>query len=267
MKEPLNPTNAASEAAPRSGTLPVEDTNELSLLYHLNSEPWLNDDAYELASTNLPLVDPGKRPVIDLPGSTGSPLLALQRARRSCRSYAAQQMPLETLAALLAGTQGIIGATETSFLRRATPSAGGLFPLDLHVFARRVDGLPDGLHRYDPLGHALIELDRDDVSSRLAEALYAYPFIIDANAVFALVARFARAQDKYGPRGYRYILLEAGHCAQNLVLRAAELGLGTLCIGGFADSLINAQLGVNPIASGAVYLVAAGYESGDHREC
>jgi SagB-type dehydrogenase family enzyme len=251
----------SGEAAPQSGTLPVEDTRELSLLFHLNSEPWLNDEAYELASANLPLIDPGERPVVDLPGGAESPLLALLRARHSCRSFAARQMPLATLAALLAGTQGIVGAGEASFLRRATPSAGGLFPLDLHVFVRRIDGLADGLHRYDPLSHALIELDRDDVSSRLAAAVYAYPFIIDANALFALVARFPRTQDKYGPRGYRYILLEAGHCAQNLILRAAELGLGALCIGGFADGLINAQLGLNPTLAGAVYLVAAGFEA------
>jgi SagB-type dehydrogenase family enzyme len=200
--------------------------------------------------------------VVDLPASADSPLVSLQRARHSCRAFAARQMPLATLAALLAGTQGIVGATEASFLRRATPSAGGLFPLDLHVFARRVDGLPEGLHRYDPLAHALIELDRHDVSGRLAEAAYAYPFIVDANAVFALVARFPRTQDKYGPRGYRYILLEAGHCAQNLILRAAELDLGSLCIGGFADGLLNAQLGLDPTVAGVVYLVAAGFEVG-----
>jgi SagB-type dehydrogenase family enzyme len=251
----------SGEAAQRFGTLPIEDTRELSLLFHLNSEPWLNDAAYELASANLPLFDPGQRAVVDLPGGAESPLVALQRARHSCRSFVAQEMPLATLAALLAGTQGIIDATDPSFPRRATPSAGGLFPLDLLVFARRVDGLSDGLHRYDPLGHALVELDRDDVANRLAEALYAYPFVIDANAVFAFVARFPRTQDKYGPRGYRYILLEAGHCAQNLILRATELGLGTLCIGGFADGLINAQLGLNPTLAGAVYLVAAGFEA------
>ena len=240
-------------------TVPVEDTRGLSLLFHLNSEPWLDDAAYDLASDNLPLVDPGDRPVIDLPADADSALRSLQRARRSCRSYAAQPIPLTTLAALLAGTQGMTGESGAPFPRRATPSAGGLFPLELHVYTRRVTGVPDGLHRYDPLSHALIELDHADVSGRLAEALYAYPFIVDANVVFVLVARFPRTQDKYGPRGYRYILLEAGHCAQNLVLRATELGLGSLCIGGFADTVLNAQLGLDPTTAGAVYLVAAGF--------
>lgn len=241
------------------GTIPVTDSRGLSLLFHLNSEPWLNDAAYELASGHLPLADDGDQIVVDLPPGGNSPLVELQRARQSCRAFSTRELPLATLADLLAGTQGVVGATEASFLRRATPSAGGLFPLDLHVFARRVTGLPEGLHRYDPLGHALVELDHDDVSARLSAALYAYPFIIDANVVLAFVARFPRTQDKYGPRGYRYILLEAGHCAQNLTLRATELGLATLCIGGFADGAMNALLGLDPTQAGVVYMAAAGF--------
>lgn len=248
-----------SRERPLEGTVPVADSRGLSLLFHLNSEPWLNDEAYELASGHLPLADDGDRTVVALPPGGDSALVALQRARQSCRAFAARDLPLATLASLLAGTQGIVGATPASFLRRATPSAGGLFPLDLHVFARRVTGLPEGVHRYDPLGHALVEHDRDDVSARLSAALYAYPFIVDANAVIAFVARFPRTQDKYGPRGYRYILLEAGHCAQNLTLRATELGLATLCIGGFADGAINALLGLDPTQAGVVYMAAAGF--------
>ena len=46
------------------------------------------------------------------------------------------------------------------------------------------------------------------------------------------------SQDKYGPRGYRYMLLEAGHAAQTLCLSATELGCATLCLGGFEPSAI-----------------------------
>jgi SagB-type dehydrogenase family enzyme len=241
------------------GSLPVEDTRGLSLLYHLNSEPWLNEEAYELAAVHEPLVEPGDRPVVALPPGGNSALVRLQRARRSCRAFAVRELPLATLADLLAGTQGIVGRTEAGFLRRATPSAGGLFPLELQVVTQRVAGLPDGLHRYDALGHALVELDRDRVRARLAPALYAEPFVAGANALVAFVARFPRTQDKYGPRGYRYLLLEAGHCAQNLCLRAVEVGLGTLCVGGFADGAINALLGLEPTRAGVVYVVAVGH--------
>jgi SagB-type dehydrogenase family enzyme len=241
------------------GTLPVGDTKSLSLLYHLNSEPWLNEAAYELGAGHEPLLESDGRPVVALPAGGESPLVDSQRRRRSCRSFAPREMPLATLAALLAGTQGIVEIADVGFARRATPSAGGLFPLDAYVFAQRVVDLPEGLYRYHQLGHALAEIDRKAVPERLAASLYAYPFVAEANVLMALAARFDRTQEKYGPRGYRYILLEAGHCAQNACLRAVELGLSTLCIGGFADSVINTQLGVDSARGGVVYVIAAGY--------
>jgi SagB-type dehydrogenase family enzyme len=148
---------------------------------------------------------------------------------------------------------------DSAFLRRATPSAGGLFPLQLHLFARRITGLPEARFQYLPVEHALLEAERLNVTDTLASVLYAYPFVADANAVVAFVAQFGRQQEKYGPRGYRYTLLEAGHCAQNMCLRAVELGLSTLCIGGFADSAVNRVLRLDPTRTGVVYMVAAGY--------
>ena len=82
----------------------------------------------------------------------------------------------------------------------------------------------------------------------------------NANLVFCLVADFSRTQKKYGPRGYRYILLEAGHSAQNICLAATELGLGSLCMGGFVDSLVNSYLGLEPHDEGLVYAVASATE-------
>ena len=146
-----------------------------------------------------------------------------------------------------------------TFLRRSVPSAGGLFPLELFVFLQRVEGLSDGLYHYDVRGHSLEPLRGDPIAD-LAPFLYPYPFVRDANLVFAVAAVFGRNQKKYGPRGYRYTLLEAGHVAQNICLRAVELGLGTLCMGGFEDSRLNRMLGLEPSKEGAVYAVAAGYD-------
>ena len=71
-----------------------------------------------------------------------------------------------------------------------------------------------------------------------------------------MAAVFGRNQKKYGPRGYRYTLLEAGHSAQNVCLRAIELGLGTLCMGGFEDSRLNRVLGLEP-TGGPLHIGAA----------
>jgi SagB-type dehydrogenase family enzyme len=245
------------------GTLPADDATSLSLLFHLNSEPWLNADAYAGAGqSNAPLAV-GDPPPVALPPAEESPLTGLLRARRSCRSFERRAMPCATLAQLLSAAAGVSERTiledGSSFRRRAAPSAGGMFPLDTYVFARDVDNVAEGVHRYDHLAHGLVEVARADVGELLQPALYAYPFAASANVFLAFAATFARAQRKYGPRGYRYILLEAGHCAQNACLRAAELQLGTLCIGGFADGAVNRLLALEPTEAGVVYMVAAGY--------
>ena len=245
------------------GAMPADDATGLSLLYHLNSEPWLDAEAYEEAAhpgTPLHVDDAPRR---GLPAPVESPLGRLLSARRSCRSFAPRSMALEALGELLAAAAGVTERATISegigFLRRGAPSAGGRFPLDTYAFIRDVEGLADGIHRYDPLAHDLSEIARADVATVLRGMLYAYPFVHGANAVVAFVATFARTQDKYGPRGYRYILLEAGHCAQSLCLRATELEVATLCIGGFADGEVNRVLALDPREAGVVYMVAAGY--------
>ncbi len=45
-----------------------------------------------------------------------------------------------------------------TLLLRAAGSAGGRFPLELYVSARGVDGLADGVHWYDPVAHALLQV-------------------------------------------------------------------------------------------------------------
>ena len=243
--------------------LPAADPMTLSLLFHLNSEPWRNDAAYEGAGRQELLQGAGGEPRVALPAPPAGALAGLIARRRSTRAFAPRGLELSAVAALAAAAQGLVETVRlddgSSLVRRSAPSAGGLYPLELHLFARRVDGLADGIYRYENHGHALAELRRGDMSEQLAAALYAFPFVVDANVVFALVARFARSQGKYGPRGYRYILLEAGHAAQNVCLCAAELGLTTLCIGGFRDGRVNALLGLRPKEAGVVYMVAAGH--------
>ena len=76
-----------------------------------------------------------------------------------------------------------------------------------------------------------------------------------------MTAVLDRTLHKYGARGYRYILLEAGHAAQNLCLLASERGLASLCVGGFADAAVNRFLGLDPRTEATVYCVGVGHRS------
>ena len=246
--------------------LPFEDPTSLSLLFHLNSEPWLNDEAYRRGAPHPePPLAVGVRDEVVLPSPTPAPLRELLAGRRSCRTYAPAPIPLQALSDLLAAGYGSARPDEHghSSARRPVPSAGGLYPLDLLVVGRRIDGLADGVYRYDPRGHVLDLLRAGDLFTPLLQgSLYAYPFVEEANGLIVMATEFLRVQRKYGPRGYRYLLLEAGHVGQNLCLAGSQAGLSTLCIGGFIDSQLNAALDLDPTRAGVVYAVAFGLAAG-----
>ena len=244
--------------------IPLDDPLSLSLLFHLNSEPWLNDGAYrsaigpqEFKTPNTVLAE------VALPTSAETSLTDLARRRQSCRAFSPRGLQAEIAGALLAAAYGMLPPDPSEganrFLRRTVPSAGGLFPLELYAFVRRTGGLDDGLYHYDVAGHALQLMVRGDLFPRLEPVFYTYPFIRDANLVIVFAAVFTRTQEKYGPRGYRYVLLEAGHAAQNICLKAVELGISTLCMGGFVDSALAGLLGLSVPEEGVVYSIAAGF--------
>ena len=175
-------------------------------------------------------------------------------------------MPLDLLSALLSAASGAVEGGEIeggggSFLRRSAPSAGGLYPLENYLFLQEIERLEDGLYYYDVLGQTLQQIQAGNLFPQLEPIFYTYPFMQDANVILCQAAVFLRAQRKYGPRGYRYILLEAGHAAQNFCLAATSFHLGTLCMGGFIDTRLNGLLGLNPPQEGVVYSIAAGYPS------
>lgn len=245
--------------------LPFEDSKSLSLFYHLNSEPWGNIDAYQSVTYEVEYKDVvTSSPARALPTPPESDLSQLLTNRRSCRAYELKTLPLSALSALLWGSYGIT-RTDAALLSgslalmRSVPSAGGLFPLELYIASQAVEDLPDGLHHYNVRTHALEPMSDRPVFKALEPHLFMYQAIERANIIVFLAAVFNRTQKKYGPRGYRYVLLEAGHVAQNLCLLAVQQGLGSLCMGGYTDEGLNRALGLVPLEEGVVYAVAVGW--------
>jgi len=82
--------------------------------------------------------------------------------------------------------------------------------------------------------------------------------LVEANVVLVLSAIFVRTTRRYRERGHRYILLEAGHMAQNACLVATSMGLGTCAIGAFYDEAFNRLLGLDGKQENVIYLVSIG---------
>jgi SagB-type dehydrogenase family enzyme len=141
--------------------------------------------------------------------------------------------------------------------RRPVPSGGALYPLELYVVALDVDGVDPGVHHYNPYRHRLAFLGpvaRADVARTLVE-----PELVDhAAALLVLTAMFWRSRFKYGPRGYRFALIEAGHVMQNAVLAAAALGIAARPLGGYYDRLLDALVGADSLDEASVYSLLLG---------
>ena len=66
---------------------------------------------------------------------------------------------------------------------------------------------------------------------------------------------------KYGERGYRVLLLDAGHVAQNILLVATALGIGACTVAGFHDDALAHELGVDAQEEPVLYTLTLGHPS------
>lgn len=166
--------------------------------------------------------------------------------RRSVRSYGPQPLDAAAVAALLWAGQGITGERGL----RTAPSAGALYPLELHAIVRRVDGLAAGHYRYAPQANALERLPAA-AESDVARAAGGQGAVVSAPLVILIAAVPARTSVKYGARTGRYVAFEAGAASQNIALQAAALGLGTVVVGAFDETRLVEALrlpaGVEPV--------------------
>ncbi len=241
---------------------------DVAAMYHLHSsnsrarvpELEVDDDHHPLRTRSYP-----GSSRIDLPGrdfDLAMPLGEALRLRRSTREYRRSPMPLELVGRLLYATYGIRGVREIDghpTFDRPVPSAGGLYPLELYVATQEVEGLSDGVYHYDARSHQL-ELRRSGcVHPELADMTIGQDMIRDANIVLVIAGVFGRTMWKYGQRGYRYVLLDAGHVGQSLYLLGTAMGLGVVTIGGFFDRELGALIGIPLDEEQVVYLGCVGW--------
>ena len=243
--------------------LPYDDPLSLALLFHLNSEPWLNTAAYDdpHAHVEFKSVAPTDQSV-SLPDPDATALIATASRRTSCRDFALRALTLTQLATMLHASYGVLGLRTwpngRRTLGRAVPSAGGLYPLELYVVCDQVEGLAPGIYHFEARARRMEPVAVPCSIDELVPELLDQYYVRNAAALILFTAVLPRTARKYGPRGYRYVLIEAGHAAQNAVLQATEMGLATLCLGGFRDHRINRRLKLDGIREVTLYGLAIG---------
>ena len=106
---------------------------------------------------------------------------------------------------------------------RTSPSAGALYPLEIHIVTAGNEELEPGVYRYVPEDHILVR----EITGDIREAFESRSLPANdkkCSHFIVISAVYARITSKYGNRGFRYTNMEAGHVAQNIYLWEWNLG-------------------------------------------
>lgn len=193
---------------------------------------------------------------IALPAPRHDSDFSLERAlerRRSVREFRDAPLTLPEISQVLWAAQGITNADGL----RTAPSAGALYPLELYIVIGAVRDLSPGIYHYEPRRHVLIPTGTGDRRRELAARALGQGSVADAAAVLVFTAVERRTTHKYGGRGTRYVHIEVGHAAQNVLLQATAWGLGAVVVGAFDDAGVSGLLKL-PQGEAPLYLVPLG---------
>jgi SagB-type dehydrogenase family enzyme len=174
-------------------------------------------------------------------------MVAALTARRSARSFSDAPVELADLAAILhlaGGFHGVfdeLGTGPEGY--RTSPSAGALHPVELYVRARRVRGLATGTYHYLGLEGRLERVGDESADIDHPSAYGDQPWPALSPVTLLLTAVVARNQWRYRTaRGYRDVLLEAGHVSQTILLLAVARGLGAALATAVRDETLERHL-------------------------
>lgn len=203
--------------------------------------------AAEVSGTlsDLPLFPATSAGATELPPGLAELDLRLGEAierRVSQREFGERPLPLRHLALILHAGYGAVPLSAGA-PRRTVPSAGALYPLRLVVLSNAVEGLARGVHVFSPTDRCL--WSHPTAQQPAAPGDWFRTRHVDyhrAAAAIFVVGRLDAPCVKYGERGYRYILLEAGHVGQNICLAASALAVPHVPVGGFDDEVVNRGL-------------------------
>ncbi|MHC4187297.1 MAG: nitroreductase family protein [Planctomycetota bacterium] len=159
------------------------------------------------------------------PNLTGS--LSLEKVlskRRSVRQFSPKELTFSQIGQLVWAGQGI---TDSAGGLRTVPSSGAMYPLTLYI------AINDGLFVYNPQNHSLEQILNRDIRNNLAEAALNQRVIADAACDIVIAGSARELMSRFQNESRKYMILEAGHAAQNILLQAVGLKLGSVPIGGF----------------------------------
>jgi len=197
-------------------------------------------------------------PHVRLPAPAADPALTgVLLARRTSRRYSSRPVTLAELSAVLGFAVGIQEWASTpsgEVALKTSPSGGARHSIECYVVSRTVDALPPGIYHYRPDRHFLERIRGPVPIERMRTYVPGSEYFASASAMVFFTSAFTREIWRYTySRAYRATIAEAGHVCQTFLLMATSLGLASYCVMGLADSIIEADLGIDGITESVLY--------------
>jgi len=205
-----------------------------------------------------------------LPRAEDGEFERLLARRATCRNFdGARALPQALFARMLqrvfAARAQVRVQDDTVFLKKLTPSGGGLHATEAYLIVQNVEGVAAGLYHYHPTEHALEPMPPP--SQPLAEfaalALAGQHWFADAPVLAVLAPRYARSFWKYRDhaKAYRALVLDVGHLSQTLYLSATELELGAFVTSAINEVDIERAFGLDPLVEGPLAICGFGWRA------
>lgn len=157
----------------------------------------------------------------------------------SCRSFSDEPISIEQLSRILWMMYGASRDVhpDTGGRRRPVASGGALYPLEIYLVADVHEEGSRGVYHYNIHHHALEEVSDSIDEDTLARLGQPPELVTRAPVAILIMGLFWRSRFKYGLRGYRFALLEAGAVIHQASLAANALGLSVLPFAGIFDDV------------------------------
>lgn len=135
--------------------------------------------------------------------------------------------------------------------RRSYASAGALYPLEIYL--EKIEDAGQGVYHYQPKHHFLEHINPEVCEEKAMEGE-----TIQGGTIFYLTGVFERSTLRYGERGYRYVLAEAGQVVQNFSLVSRAMGLSAVSTGEFLDDRLHRRLNIDGVEEALLFMVTIG---------
>lgn len=184
-----------------------------------------------------------KLPAADTKG--GAPFNQVVQSRRSVRDFKEVPISIQDLSQLLWSAQGV---TDQKSGHRSAPSAVASYPLKLYAVVKTggVTGMEAGVYLYQPKDHSLTLVKKGEFFDELIKATAFFnKWMSKTDVVFVFTGSGTFMTRVTGESGWMFVDMEAGMAAENLMLQAVSMGLGSTPVGGFSDNKVSKLMGMD----------------------